>query len=211
MTDASRLARANHDDGEPVAVENLPAALEALLFAAGDPISLSRLADICGQEERVVLEVLEAMEASWAADKGRGLSLRRIKDRWSVSTRPELKPVVSRLFAPRNRPKLTRSAYEALAVIAYNQPVTRAQVEQVRGVNSDSIISRLEQRGYIEVVGQLEAPGRPDLLETTDQFLLEMGLRDVSELPPMELLQYGTLRDLEEAMPADADDLDEDV
>jgi hypothetical protein len=87
-----------------------------------------------------------------------------------------------------------------LAIIAYNQPVTRAQVEAVRGVNSDSIISRLLERSLICEAGTMDAPGRPTLFATTEQFLMDFGLRSVKDLPPMEMLMYGTLRDFEESL-----------
>ena len=108
--------------------------------------------------------------------------------------------VLRRMFSPKMHPPLSQASYETLAVIAYNQPVTRAQVESVRGVSSDSIISRLIDRGWIEECGNLDAPGRPALFRTTDQFLMEFGISSVDELPSMELMSYGTIRDLEESL-----------
>jgi segregation and condensation protein B len=87
-----------------------------------------------------------------------------------------------------------------LAVIAYNQPCTRAQVETVRGVSSDSIISRLLDRGWIEEAGCLDAPGRPALFATSKQFLTEFGIESVDDLPPMELMSYQTIRDMEDSL-----------
>ena len=104
------------------------------------------------------------------------------------------------MFGPRQSPPLSQASYETLAVIAYNQPCTRAQVELVRGVSSDSIISRLIDRGWIEECGNLDAPGRPSLFSTTEQFLLEFGIESVDELPSMELMSYKTIRDLEESL-----------
>jgi segregation and condensation protein B len=111
-----------------------------------------------------------------------------------------MKSVLQRLFQPRHRPPLSQAAYETLAIIAYNQPVTRAQVEAVRGVNSDSIMARLVERNLIMETGHLETPGRPILYATTEQFLLDFGLRSVKDLPPMEMLMYGTLRDFESSL-----------
>ena len=95
---------------------------------------------------------------------------------------------------------LSQASYETLAVIAYNQPCTRAQVETVRGVSSDSIISRLLDRGWIEEAGCLDAPGRPALFATSRQFLTEFGIESVDDLPPMELMSYQTIRDMENSL-----------
>lgn len=126
--------------------------------------------------------------------------LREAEGSWFFCTKPEQADVLQRLFQPRHRPPLSQAAYETLAIIAYNQPVTRSQVEAVRGVNSDSIITRLMERNLINEAGSLDAPGRPTLFVTTDQFLIDFGLRSVKDLPPMEMLMYGTLRDFERSL-----------
>ena len=95
---------------------------------------------------------------------------------------------------------MSQASYETLAIVAYNQPVTRAQVEAVRGVSSDSIISRLLDRGWIEEAGTLDAPGRPTLFKTSEQFLLEFGIDSIDDLPSMELMSYKTIRDLEQSL-----------
>lgn len=182
---------------EPVAGHELAAVLEALLFASGDPLDLTELADLTGHAPDVIESVLERQRREAATDTGRGIELRRTGSRYCLATKPGASSWVARLFEPRHRPRLTPAAYETLAIVAYNQPVTRAQIEFVRGVNSDSIVSRLEERGYIEVVGQLETPGRPSLFATTERFLLETGLSGPEELPPMEMLMYDTLQSFE--------------
>jgi len=117
-----------------------------------------------------------------------------------MCTKPQMKNIFERMFLPKSRPPMSQATYETLAVIAYNQPVTRAQVEAVRGVSSDSIISRLLDRGWISECGTLDAPGRPSLFETTQQFLMEFGIPSVSEMPAMDLMMYGTIRDLEDSL-----------
>ena len=104
------------------------------------------------------------------------------------------------MFGPRQSPPLSQASYETLAVIAYNQPCTRAQVELVRGVSSDSIISRLLDRGWIEEAGNLDAPGRPSLFKTSKKFLTEFGIESVRDLPPLELMSYQTIRDMENSL-----------
>jgi len=126
--------------------------------------------------------------------------LREADGKYTLSTKPGFFDIITRMYQPRHRPPLSQAAYETLAIIAYNQPVTRAQVEAVRGVNSDSIISRLIERNLIYEAGHLDAPGRPTLFATTEQFLLDVGLGSVDELPAMEMLMYGTLRDLESSL-----------
>ncbi len=177
-----------------------PAALEALLYMAGDPIPAEKLAAVTGLEKSVLIQILEQIGQNLQADPKRGLMLRQVEDKYQLATKPEQLAILERLYQPRHRPPMSQPAYETLAIIAYNQPVTRAQVEAVRGVNSDSIISRLIERDFICEVGTLDAPGRPSLFATTEQFLLDFGLRSVAELPPMEMMMYGTLRDLEQSL-----------
>ena len=183
-----------------LSAEEAPAALEAILFAAGDPLPIEKLGLITGLDRQSLQSILTAMADRYARDRQRGLMLREVEGNWLICTKPAQTDVLQRLFQPRHRPPLSQAAYETLAIIAYNQPVTRAQVEAVRGVNSDSIISRLLDRNLIFEAGNLEAPGRPTLFATTDQFLMDFGLRSVKDLPPMEMMMYGTLRDFEESL-----------
>lgn len=181
----------------PVAEDEAPAVLEALLFASGDPVDTARLSAVTGLSQVVLVRILEDMANRMASDRRRGLRLRREEDRWYLSTRPDLSSPLARLFHPKNRPPLSQAAYETLAIIAYNQPVTRSQIESVRGVASDSVLPRLLERDLIRECGTLDAPGRPILFETTDTFLREFGLSSTRDLPPMEMMMYGTLRDLQ--------------
>lgn len=204
---ANALAAENLEDfiSEPDDVFTLdpldaPAALEALLFMAGDPIPVEKLATVTGLEKSVLIPVLDKMADNMLHDRRRGIFLRQAEGKYQLATKPGQLSVLERLYQPRHRPPLSQPAYETLAIIAYNQPVTRAQVEAVRGVNSDSIISRLIERNFVCEVGTLDAPGRPTLFATTEQFLLDFGLGSVSELPPMEMMMYGTLRDLERSL-----------
>lgn len=188
------------DDEFRLAPEDAPAALEALLFAAGDPITAEKLQQITGLDRASLQQILQALGSRMARDRQRGLLLREVEGSYFFCTKPEQKQVLQRLFQPRHRPPLSQAAYETLAIIAYNQPVTRAQVEAVRGVNSDSIMARLVERNLILETGHLETPGRPILYATTEQFLMDFGLRSVKDLPPMEMLMYGTLRDFESSL-----------
>jgi|LFRM01.1.fsa_nt_gb segregation and condensation protein B len=188
------------DDGFQLSEDEAAASLEALLFAAGDPLPLEKIQQITGLERQALQLQLDWLAVRMANDRRRGLLLRVVEGRYFLCTKPEMKAVLQRLFQPRQRPPLSQAAYETLAIIAYNQPVTRAQVEAVRGVNSDNIINRLVERNLVKEAGNLDTPGRPLLYETTEQFLMDFGLRSVHELPPMEMLMYGTLRDFESSL-----------
>lgn len=193
---------AEADDLFKLEPDAAPAALEALLFMAGDPIPVEKLAAVTGLEKSVLIPLLDQMAAHLQHDPRRGIFLRQAEGKYQLATKPEQLAILERLYQPRHRPPMSQPAYETLAIIAYNQPVTRAQVEAVRGVNSDSIISRLIERDFVCEVGNLDAPGRPALFATTEQFLLDFGLSSVSDLPPMEMMMYGTLRDLELSLEA---------
>ena len=112
-----------------LADEDIPAAVEALLFASGDPVPLEKLQQITGVDRQVLLEILKNLGNRYSRDRQRGLLLREIDGSYLLATKPEQKAVLQRLFQPRHRPPLSQAAYETLAIIAYNQPVTRAQVE----------------------------------------------------------------------------------
>lgn len=180
-----------------VAQEDLAAVLEALLFASGEPIGLERLSDATGVEKDRIRRALLDLEEKTSADPRRGLMVREADGSWFLTTKPATVDALRRLYQPRSRPPLTQAAYETLAIIAYNQPATRSQIEGVRGVGSDSIVARLIERGLVREAGTLDAPGRPTLFETTEDFLQEFGLRSVHELPSMEMMMYGTLREIE--------------
>ena len=181
-------------------LQEVSAACEALLFASGESISLGKLSEILNMDKQIISDAMDKLILEYTNDPWGGLLIRKIEDSYVMCTKPGMKKVLERFFSPKAKPPLSQASYETLAVIAYNQPVTRAQVEAVRGVSSDSIIARLLDRGWICESGTLDAPGRPSLFSTTEQFLLEFGIESVDELPSMELMSYKTIRDLEESL-----------
>ncbi|MCQ2465957.1 MAG: SMC-Scp complex subunit ScpB [Clostridia bacterium] len=187
------------DDFE-LPVQELSSALEAILFVSGEAITIDRLEEITGIDKTLIIKAMDKLIASYSSNPWGGLLIRKIEDSYIMCTKPSMKKVIERMFMPRMRPPLSQASYETLAIVAYNQPVTRAQVEAVRGVSSDSIISRLLDRGWIEEAGTLDAPGRPTLFKTSEQFLLEFGISSIDELPAMELMSYKTIRDLEQSL-----------
>lgn len=183
-----------------ITLQELPGAIEAILFVSGDPINAEKIADILDCSKADVVKTLNDLMNRYEQNPWSGLTIVRAEDSYAMMTKPSEKKVLEKLFGPRTQAPLSQASYETLAVIAYNQPCTRAQVEQVRGVSSDSIISRLLDRGWIEEAGNLDAPGRPALFKTSKQFLTEFGIESVKDLPPMELMSYKTIRDLEDSL-----------
>ncbi len=183
-----------------ITLQELPGAIEAILFVSGDPVNAEKIADILDCSKADVVKTLNDLMNRYEQNPWTGLTIVRAEDSYVMMTKPSEKKVLERLFGPRTQAPLSQASYETLAVIAYNQPCTRAQVEQVRGVSSDSIISRLLDRGWIEEAGNLDAPGRPALFKTSKQFLTEFGIESVKDLPPMELMSYKTIRDLEDSL-----------
>lgn len=170
------------------------AALEAILFAYAEPISAARLADTLGVEQPVAEGLLQALCDELAREE-RGLCLLRLENRWQLSTKPAYGDYIKKALDTRRNTPLSQAALEVLSIIAYNQPVSRSFIEQVRGIDSSHTVQSLQQKGLIEEAGRLELPGRPIALRTTDVFLRTFGLSSLQELPP--------LHDEEPAAPSD--------
>ena len=159
--------------------------LEAALLASQEPLGLTDLKRLFDGELGV--DTLRPLLAELAEEwQGRAIELVSLASGWRFQTRAELQPYLDKLF-PEKPPRYSRAVMETLAIIAYRQPVTRGDIEDVRGVGvSTQIIQALETRGWIDVVGHRETPGRPALYATTTKFLDDLGLRSLEELPPLE-------------------------
>lgn len=162
----------------------LPALLEALLFVSPSPAPIARLAQAAQVDEGAVAAALAELGARYAGEN-RGLRMIRKGDRVHLTTAPDAAAAVERFLGLDLSTKLSSAALEALAVIAYRQPLTRGQIEQIRGVNCDGVLKTLIARELVEPVGRLEQPGRPFLYGTTLQFLQYFGLEDLDRLPPL--------------------------
>ena len=159
--------------------------LEAALLAAQEPLSLADLKRLFEDEvgNDTLRKLLEELRSDWAE---RAVNLVTLASGWRFQTAPSFRPFIERL-QPEKPPRYSRAVLETLAIIAYRQPVTRGDVEDIRGVVvSTPIIQALESRGWIDVVGHRETPGRPALYATTKTFLDDLGLRSLQELPPLE-------------------------
>ena len=159
--------------------------LEAALLASQEPVGLNELKRLFDNEisADMLKNLLDELREEWS---GRSVELVALASGWRFQTRAEFQPYLERL-SPEKPPRYSRAVMETLAIIAYRQPVTRGDIEDIRGVTvSGQIIQTLENRGWIDVVGHRETPGRPALYATTRHFLDDLGLRSLQELPPLE-------------------------
>ncbi|MFQ5380840.1 MAG: SMC-Scp complex subunit ScpB [Dehalococcoidia bacterium] len=181
--DADHLDERAQAAVEAIPISELAWAIEAMLFASGRPQTVPALARAAGVGPAAVRTALDQLAGDYEA---RGLRL--VKDGaglFEIAHAPEYAACVERLLGAAPSQRLSRAALETLAIIAWRQPCTRAQVEAIRGVNSDKLIVTLEGRGFLEVTGRAETPGRPRLYRTTLQFFEHFGLEGPEDLPPL--------------------------
>jgi segregation and condensation protein B len=174
--------------------------LEAALLTSTEPLSLGelkKLSDV-SLDNRQMQYLLEQLAVQW---QSRGVELSRVASGWRFRARPEIQPYLDRLN-PQKPPRYSRAVLETLAIIAYHQPVTRGDIEEIRGVTvSAQILKTLEARGWIEIIGHRDTPGRPELFATTQQLLDDLNLRTLQELPALE--EIGGLLEQENPAPTD--------
>ncbi len=163
-------------------IKEIQAILEGVLFAAGDAVELDRLADIVDVDKRSLREILKQMMDQYNFER-RGIHIIQLEDSYQMCTRGEFHDYIAMLAEPRRKQNLSNAAIEVLAIVAYKQPVTRSMIENIRGVNCDYVVNRLVERGLIEETGRLDAPGRPLLFGTTQEFLRCFGIASLKELP----------------------------
>lgn len=157
--------------------------LEAMLFAYGRPVKLSILSKILEKKESEIEDILQAMIADY---ENRGIELIRIEDSYALVTKKEHYEYIYKLFETRNKPNLSNAAFEVLAIIAYNTNITKAEVEKIRGVNSDGTINKLIEYELIEETGRLDVPGRPITYKVSDNFFKLFGYSSLEELPKID-------------------------
>ena len=164
--------------------DELICAFEALLYASGEPISIERVAQVFEIEPEEVVSVMESLGDRLKKNKS-GLELVRMENTYQLATKTEYAEYIKRAFDIRRRTPLSPAALEVLAVVAYNQPVTKSFIEQVRGVDCSGVVTTLIEKGLVEERGRLELPGKPLLYGTTKNFLRCFSLNDLTELPPL--------------------------
>jgi len=174
---------------EELAKSQVKRVIEALLFAANDPISFSRLREVTDEmhplKPRILNQLIEELREEYDRT-GNAFELAEIGGGYILRTRDEYGKYVDHLYRNKRTEKLSHAATEVLAIIAYKGPITRPQVDAIRGVDSSGILYTLQERGLVEAVGKLEAPGRPSLYAVTTQFMKYFGIKDLKELPSLE-------------------------
>ena len=163
---------------------DISAALEAILFAAGESVPLARLSLVLDTDETELEQIARELADRYEREE-RGMRILFLEDKLQMCSAPDYAPLIIKTLEQRKPPMLSQSALETLAIVAYFQPVTRAYIDRVRGVDSSYTVGALMDRGVIEIAGRLEAPGRPALFRTTDVFLRTVGISRLEELPPL--------------------------
>ena len=182
------MSEVNTNQTEPITLEKVTAAIEAILYAAGHPVEYAKLSEVLGLSPKDVKNMVEAMSRDYNGEKsGRGIMLLMYPDSCQFATKEEFLPYIREALGIKRGGNLSNSTMEALAVVAYNQPVTRAYVDAVRGVDSSYAMTSLIDKGLIESLSRLDAPGRPMLYTTTEKFLRVFGLSSLEDLPETEL------------------------
>ena len=184
--------------------------IEALLFASGEPISLDRLSEASGIEPETVVKLIDRLERKYNVSDS-AIRVLRLENSYQLSTREEYAPYIQRAMDNKRQARLSPAALEVLAVVAYNQPVTKAFVEQVRGTDSSGVINTLVERELLYEAGRLELPGRPITYKTTDNFLRCFKLESLAQLPSLpdedgqlNLNEIGTLQQDADFIPDDS-------
>ena len=162
--------------------------IESILFASGESVPKSQLSEILDISESAVVKEIEKLRKFYKENE-RGFKIIELEDEYQLCTVEENFKYIQKIKEPKRRQNLSGAAFETLSVIAYNQPVTRGSIEFIRGVNSDASVNKLLERGLIEERGRLDAPGRPILYGTTQEFLRSFGLRSLDDLPDIADVQ----------------------
>jgi segregation and condensation protein B len=177
MSDSQASLEQNNEIDLPLSVK-----LEAMLFVAAEPVATAQLATALDVAPSVIERGLNELDVSLSS---RGLRLQRHAGRVQLTTAPQLAELIERFLGLESTTHLSRAALETLAIIAYQQPVTRPQIDSIRGVNSDSMMKSLLHKGLILESGRADGPGRPILYSTTPEFLQHFGLNSILEMPPL--------------------------
>jgi len=168
-------------------IKEIESIIEGLLFASGSALSLDRISEIVEVDKNTVRSIIQRMMDYYNYER-RGLQIIQLDDCYQLCTRPEYYEYIKKLVEPKMHQGLSKAALETLTIIAYNQPVTKSSIDHIRGVNSDGALSRLIERGLVEEKGRLDAPGKPILYGTTQEFLRCFNLRSLDDLPMLNIV-----------------------
>jgi segregation and condensation protein B len=187
-----------HGHAEEVDQRELKAILEAVLFVSSEPVPLARLVSVLGAVKKADVEQTLSHLKQELEQEGRGVQLVQVAGGYRLMTKPDYAPWIKKLEKAKTMQKLSRSALESLAIIAYKQPLVRSEIEQIRGVETSGVLRTLLERKLVRIVGRKEVPGRPIMYGTTKFFLEHFGLQDLSQLPPLR--EFKELGDAEQAL-----------
>ena len=188
MTEEKNIKAPADTDGAKQ-IKNIEGAIEAILYAAGYPVKYEKLAEVLGLDVRNTKTLVKHMSGEYNSERSkRGITLLVFDDTCQFCTKEQYAPYIREALGIRRGGNLSASSMEVLAIVAYNQPVTRSFIDQVRGVDSSYAVNSLIDKALIEACGRLDAPGRPMLYATTEKFLRVFGLRSLSELPETEIM-----------------------
>ena len=166
----------------------MKSAIEAMLFVSGEPLPAKELMANLEIDNKLILEIINEMMEEYKKED-RGLRLIEINGGYQLVTKEENSDYIQKLLKKNRKHSLSQASIESLAIIAYKQPITRIDIDEIRGVKSESALQRLVERSLIREVGRLEVPGRPILYGTTDEFLRQFGLKNLKELPSLDLYE----------------------
>lgn len=164
----------------------IKAAIESILFAMGDSVPIERICSSLELDRENAEKIIEKMQSEYENDESRGIKILRLEDSFQLCTKTEYYGYIRTVAEKRSKVSLSNAALEVLSIVAYNQPVTRGSIEFIRGVNSDGSLSKLVELGLVEERGRLDAPGRPILFGTTEEFLRCFGLTSLDSLPSVD-------------------------
>lgn len=169
-------------------------AIEAVLFASGEPVELYRLSEACQLDVGAIPAMIRLINERYD-DCGSGICIKKLDSSYQMCTREEFAPQIRAVLETKKNTPLSNAAMEALTIIAYNQPVSKGFVENVRGIDSSSVINNLVEKGLVEEAGRLDIPGKPLVYRTTPGFLRSFGLSSISELPPLPSQSSGDINE----------------
>ena len=188
MSDEKNVKSPASTDGAEQ-IKSIEGAIEAILYAAGYPVKYEKIAEVLGLDIRNTKTLIKHMAKEYNSENSkRGISLLTFEDTCQLCTKEQYAPYIREALGIRRGGNLSASSMEVLAIVAYNQPVTRTFIDQVRGVDSSYAVNSLIDKALIEACGRLDAPGRPMLYATTEKFLRVFGLLSLSELPETEIM-----------------------
>ena len=184
----SSIEAAQYEFEEISSKPKIKSTIESLLFVSGDPLTIKDLSNALEISNKTIKNILEEMISEYEDEK-RGIKLISINGEYQLVTKAENSSYIQKLLKKNKRQSLSQASLESLAIIAYKQPITRVDIDEIRGVKSESAMQRLLEKDLIKEVGRLEVPGRPILYGTTDEFLRQFGLKELKDLPSLDLYE----------------------